>query len=74
MKRLLGVGGLNRFYERAILALGPAVTNKGFFFFILFYLFIYLFIFISVLRPSNIFEVISGAVSYPNHTVPGQAS
>ena len=42
MKRLLGVGGLNRFYERAILALDPAVTNKGFFF-ILFYLFIYLF-------------------------------
>ena len=29
---------------------------------------------ISVLRPFNTFLVISGAVSYPNHTVPGQAS
>ena len=29
---------------------------------------------ISVLRPFNTFEVISGAVSYPNHIVPGQAS
>ena len=29
---------------------------------------------ISVLRPFDIFKVISGAVSYPNHTVPGQAS
>ena len=29
---------------------------------------------ISVLRPFNTFEVISRAVSYPYHTVPGQAS
>ena len=29
---------------------------------------------ISVLWPFNTFYVISGAVSYPNHTVPGQAS
>ena len=29
---------------------------------------------ISVLQPFNILQVISGAVSYPNHTVPGQAS
>ena len=29
---------------------------------------------ISVLHPFNTFQVISGAVSYPNHTVPGQAS
>ena len=29
---------------------------------------------ISVLRPLNTFEVFSGAVSYPNHTVPGQVS
>ena len=28
---------------------------------------------ISVLRPVNTFYVISGVVSYPNHTVPGQA-
>ena len=29
---------------------------------------------ISVLRPFNTFKIISGVVSYPNHTVPGQAS
>ena len=29
---------------------------------------------ISVLRPFNTFWVILGAVSYPNHTVPGQVS
>ena len=29
---------------------------------------------ISVLRHFNTFQVISSAVSYPNHTVPGQAS
>ena len=29
---------------------------------------------ISVLRPFNTFYVILGAVSYPNHSVPGQAS
>ena len=29
---------------------------------------------IFVLQPFDTFEVISGAVSYPNHTVPGQAS
>ena len=29
---------------------------------------------ISVLRPFNTFEVISGAVSQPSHIVPGQAS
>ena len=35
---------------------------------------IYWFGLISVLRPFNTFYVISGAVSYSNHTVPGQAS
>ena len=29
---------------------------------------------ISVLQPFNTFQVISGTVSYPNCTVPGQAS
>ena len=29
---------------------------------------------ISVLRPFNTFKAISSAVSYPNHTVSGQAS
>ena len=29
---------------------------------------------VSVLRPFDTFKVISGAVSYPNHTVRGQAS